>query len=170
MLYKTYPNLKEGELAKKKSILVSEAVLASIAKELELGNYLLLGKGELSSQGRERVSNLADLMEALLGAMYLDAGLEKTKKWFLPYLKSRLKKIQEYQTVKDAKTFLQELTQKKYKKIPDYKVVQEKGLDHKKEFLVEVKIENFSARGSGYSKKEAETNAAKKLLEILRKN
>ncbi|MCX8000855.1 MAG: ribonuclease III, partial [Leptospiraceae bacterium] len=166
----TYPKLKEGELAKKKSILVSEPVLASIAKELELGNYLLLGKGELASQGKERISNLADLLEALLGAMYLDAGLEKTKKWFLPYLKSRLKKIQEYQTVKDAKTLLQELTQKRYKKVPIYKVLEEKGLDHKKEFLVEVKIESFSAQGIGQNKKEAETNAARKLLEILQEN
>lgn len=169
MLYTTFPKLKEGELAKKKSILVSEPVLASIAKELDLGRYLLLGKGEETANGRERISNLADLMEALLGAMYLDGGFEKTKKWLLPHLKNKLKRVNEFQYVKDAKSLLQEFTQKLYKKVPTYQVLEEKGLEHKKEFVVEVQIEGKKAQGKGQNKKEAETNAARKLLEILEK-
>ncbi len=169
MLYKTFPNLKEGELSKKKSVLVSEPILSSIAKELGIGNYLLLGKGELANKGRERESNLADSVEALLGAMYLDKGLKKTKEWFLPYLKNHLNKLAKHQTFKDAKTLLQEFTQKKYKKVPTYKILEEKGLEHKKEFIAEVNIENMKAVGVGQSKKLAETNAAKKLLEILNK-
>lgn len=167
MLYQTYPNATEGELSKKKAILVSEPVLSSIARKLELGNYLLLGKGELASNGKDRDSNLANLMEAILGAMYLDKGLEKTKAWLLPHLMTMLAQIPKYQTSKDAKTLLQEFTQKKYKKVPSYKILEEKGLEHKKEFIVEVSIENMKAVGVGQSKKAAETNAAMKLLEII---
>ncbi len=167
-LYKTYPKMNEGNLSKRKSLLVSESVLASISKEIQLHKLLLIGKGEESTGGRERESTLANLLEAFLGALYLDQGLEFAKIWFLPYLEEKLKKFSEIQESKDVKTLLQEFSQKKYKIVPSYKLVQESGKEHEKIFRVEVSLLHWKAEGEGKSKKEAEKEAARILLQKLK--
>jgi ribonuclease-3 len=167
-LYKTYPKMHEGNLSKRKSLLVSESILASICKEIKLNKLLLIGKGEEATGGRERESTLANLLEAFLGALYLDQGLDFAKIWFLPYLEKKLKKFSEIQESKDVKTLLQEFSQKKYKIVPSYKLVQESGKEHEKIFRVEVSLLNWKAEGKGKNKKEAEKEAARILLQKLK--
>jgi ribonuclease III len=164
-LYKRFPDFDEGKLSKRKAMLVSEYVLAQIAKEWNLGNLLWVGKGEKASGGQKRISNLANLVEAILGAMFLDSGLEAVKNWFLPIFEPYLERFNEIKASKDSKTALQEYTQKKFKQVPTYKLISEDGPEHEKEFVMEVSILNWKAIGRGSSKREAEREAAKLLIE-----
>lgn len=168
-LYKKYPEKVEGQLSKLKSIVVSEYSLASIARSIDLGDYLLLGKGERQYGGAERSAILADAMEAVLGAYYLDSGLEKAREFILPFIIKELNKINKNEHRKDYKTSLQLVVQQKYKLCPVYKTVKEEGPDHNKIFYVNVYIENEEyGTGKGNNKKSAQQKAAKKALERIK--
>ena len=139
-LYKNFAVATEGELAKLKSMIVSEPVLANISSEIKLGNYLMLSKGEELTGGRERESILGDVFEALLGAIYLDSNLEISKKVALKYLEYKINHINENEDLIDYKTILQEYSQRVYKIIPVYEVINEIGPDHKKSFEISVRV------------------------------
>jgi ribonuclease-3 len=155
----------ESVLAKVKSYLVSEMVLADIAASLSLGKYLLLGKGEESTGGRDKKSILADALESLIGAVYLDSDYERTKSIVLDFFKARIDSAIQSGEFFDYKTELQEKTQLVYGTLPEYRVIRQQGEEHKRVFTVAVYL-NGKKLGiaSGRRKKEAETLAAKKAL------
>lgn len=170
-LYQTYPEMDEGQLTRIKAISVSEPVLHSVAKKLGLGQYLLLGKGEERTGGRDRPSVLADAFEALVGAMFLDKGLKTTTEFVLRHLKSRIKMIERDRLILDFKSRLQELTQSRYHLVPTYHLIQTIGPDHAKTFVSEVRLQGITiGRGRGHSKKEAEQEAARAALRKLLSN
>lgn len=157
-------NLKdktEGDLAKIKSFVVSEDILAVVAKKIRVDNYILIGKGEEYSGGRSKKALLADAMEAILGAYYLDSGYTAVREFVLRLLLPEIDKVVEDRHKKDYKSLLQELVQKKYKAYPRYSVIRKTGPDHDKTFIIEVSINNESyGKGMGKNKKEAEQQAA----------
>lgn len=170
-LYQTYPEMDEGQLTRIKAISVSEPVLHSVAKKLGLGQYLLLGKGEERTGGRDRPSVLADAFEALVGAMFLDKGLKTATDFVLRHLKSRIKMIERDRLILDFKSRLQELTQSRYHLVPTYHLIQTIGPDHAKTFVSEVRLQGITiGRGRGHSKKEAEQEAARAALRKLLKS
>ena len=138
-LYKNFAVATEGELAKLKSMIVSEPVLANISSEIKLGNYLMLSKGEELTGGRERESILGDVFEALLGAIYLDSEINTVRDVALKYLIYKIEHINENEELIDYKTILQEYSQRVYKIIPVYEVINELGPDHKKSFEIYIK-------------------------------
>ncbi len=171
-LYRSYENSTEGDLAKIKSMVVSEPVLAEISKKLEVGKYLLLSRGEELTGGRERSSILGDAFEAILGAIYIDSDFETAKKFALALIKDDIDHVDTNEDILDFKTILQEFSQKNYKVIPEYSVLKEIGPDHQKIFEIEVKIDNGveekqSEVGTGKNKKTAEQAAAKSLCKKL---
>ena len=164
-----YPELSEGALSQLKARLVSEAPLANAARRVDLGARLRLGRGEELSKGREKPSLLADALEAVIAAIYLDGGLEASRKFTLDVLREELCHIDDLQTKPgggDHKTRFQEWSQKHHDVLPRYVIVQETGPDHQKVFEVEVCLNDqvFGA-GQGSSKKEAEQQAAQRALE-----
>lgn len=167
----TYPDANEGELSKLKAQLVSESTLAGVAKRLGLGELLKLGRGEELTRGRQKTSLLADAMEAVLAAVYLDGGLdsvrELTLRAFQPEfqdVKNRLEGDNSIDTL-DYKTQLQEWCQKRFEGLPQYVTVRETGPDHQKTFEVQLLIQgDVVGLGEGRSKKEAEQMAAKQGL------
>lgn len=168
-LYSIYPEDKEGELSKFKSQIISEAVFASIARDLNLGDYLFLSKGEIQSGGRNRNSLLGDVFEAFMGAIFVDSNYEKTKEIALKLLIPKIKKIETIDGVYDYKTNLQELTQLKYKVIPLYEIVNESGPDHDKNFEAIVKVGDvIFGRGYAKSKKNAEKKAAYEAIKKIK--
>jgi ribonuclease-3 len=162
--------LAESVMAKTKSYLVKESVLSEIAVSLELGKYLRLGKGEESTGGRTKKSLLADATEAVLGAVYLDGGFEKSRTLILKLFREKIDIVLGSGEFHDFKTELQENTQLLFGTIPEYKMVKQEGAEHRKIFTVEVHIagEKFGT-GKGKSKKEAETLAAKEALSRFEK-
>ena len=164
-MFLTYQDLPEGSLSKIRAAVVNENSLAGLAKNLELGSYILLGKGESFSGGRQKVSILANAYEALVGALFCDSDFRTTADVFLPQL---VEKIDEYRgvcTATDFKSDLQEYTQNRFSCVPLYEVVGEIGPGHDKRFDVNVKIcSQVRGFGKGRSKKEAEQNAAKEAL------
>lgn len=161
-LYKKYPDYDEGKLSKIKAATVSRVTLYAIAKKLKLGNYLKISKSEEATGGREKESILANALEAVIGAIFLDRGCLPAEK-FVNALFSK----QEISPA-DFKSELQEIIQSKYKTIPVYRVLEEKGPDHDKIFKVGVSIgKKALGIGTGKSKKEAEQDAAKKALTKL---
>lgn len=168
-LYKNFEIATEGELAKLKSMIVSEPVLASISSEIQLGNYLMLSKGEELTGGRDRESILGDVFEAVLGAIYLDSDLATARKVALKYLVYKIEHINENDELIDYKTILQEYSQRVYKIIPIYEVVNEIGPDHKKSFEIAVSIDNGRTigKGTGKNKKQAEQLAAREACKVL---
>jgi len=164
-LYERYPNATEGKLSKLRSAIVSRINFAKFAKDLRIDKQLLLGRGEENTGGRDRVSNLAGVFESVVGAIYLDGGYKKTSSIIKKLLKSSLNGDDIFN---DYKTKLQEIAQKKYKKVPKYKVTLEEGPPHNKCFHVEVKIARKSiGTGKGRNKKEAEQSAAKEAIESI---
>ncbi|MGL4368243.1 MAG: ribonuclease III, partial [Spirochaetota bacterium] len=167
-LFKRYEDYLEGDLAKIKSTVVSEDVLSQVAHEINLGGYLLLGKGEENSGGRDRASILANTVEAVIGALYLDSGLKRTKDFVLTMLKPHIEQINRMEYMRDPKTALQEYVQKKYKEKPIYEVVDESGPDHLKEFTVRLMVRGREVlTGTGSSKRRAEMDAARNALSRL---
>ncbi|MCI6151702.1 ribonuclease III [Fusobacterium perfoetens] len=167
-LYKNHSNYSEGDLAKIKSMAVSEPVLAKVSRKLNMGEYLYLSRGELLTGGRERNSILGDLFEAVLGAIYLDSNFETARKIALHHLKEYIDHVEEDEEIMDFKTILQEYSQKVYKQVPTYEVINETGPDHKKLFEIVVKIgEDIEEKGIGKSKKMAEHGAAQALCKKL---
>jgi ribonuclease-3 len=169
-LFKRFEDYPEGDLAKIKSAVVSESTLAKVAREINLGNFLLMGKGEELNGGRDRSSILANSFEAVIGAVYLDRGLKECRNFILALLKKDIERIDGMTYLRDPKTTLQEYVQKKYKERPVYEIVEEKGPDHKKEFVVRLVINGEEvARGSGSSKRKAEMLAAEHILKKIDK-
>jgi ribonuclease-3 len=166
-LYKTHPDMPEGELSKLRASLVCEKSLCAFAKEIDLGSYLLLGRGEEHMGGRERPSILADAFEALIAAIYLDGSLDKARTFVLYFIKNQLKSAQTI-AFKDYKTRLQEIIQQNPEEQLYYSLTGESGPDHDKTFEVELHLNsNVIGKGSGRSKKEAEQMAAKEALELM---
>jgi ribonuclease III len=163
-----FPDSSEGGLSKLKAQLVSEASLAKAARRMKLGRLLRLGRGEELSKGREKHSLLADALEALIAAVYLDGGLEASRAFTLRVLEEELlatRAEQAHPGMDDYKTQLQEVCQKRFETLPRYVTVRESGPDHEKVFEVELTIQGIMRGvGQGHSKKEAEQMAAKEAL------
>jgi len=167
-LYELYPDLPEGTLSRLRSSLVNEKHLALVARSLNLGNYLLLGKGEENSGGREKDSILASAYEAILGAVFVDCGIKSVRRIILEHFHEWLKEDMSVKAAGDSKSQLQEKLQGEYGLPPKYIVVGAKGPDHRKEFMVEVRFRNvLLGTGSAGSKKNAEKLAAKEALKLL---
>jgi ribonuclease-3 len=165
-LFHNYKKYLEGDLAKLKSFLVSEHSLAFISRKMDLGKFLLLSKGEEHSGGRTRDSILADGLEALIAAIYIDQGLEEARKFIFRFLIPSIESANATEYKKDYKSYLQEIIQKKFGEIPIYKIVKEEGPDHQKSFTAKVLImEKEYGEGQGATKKKAEQNAAQSALE-----
>jgi len=170
-LYKEFPKLTEGDLTEIRSSLVCRDTLAGLASSLKLGNWLLLGRGEEANGGRTKTSNLANTMESLIGALYLDQGLAKARRFVLNQLKPELERIQAGKTAQNYKALVQEFIQGQKKPTPIYRLVQTNGPDHSKQFTAEILVEGEAlGRGTGKSKKTAESQAAKVAWEKLRCN
>lgn len=166
-IFENYRDLPEGELTKIRASLVCENSLHEFSKELDLGSYLLLGKGEAQSGGAERPSILADAFEAVLAAMYLDGGIEPARRHVLRFIDKKLNCMASV-AFKDYKTYLQEFIQKNPEEKLDYVLVGEDGPDHAKTFTVEVHLNsNVIGKGSAGSKKRAEQEAARQALELM---
>lgn len=165
-LFKKYPNMPEGDLSKLRASIVCEGSLAKNAKKMALGQYILLGKGEEMTGGRERASILADAFEAITGSLFLDGGFDEAKRFIHETLVADVEQNECIETLyTDYKTLLQECIQKVSMNPIHYEVVGEEGPDHDKYFYVEVFHEERAlGRGIGKSKKEAEQDAAKKAL------
>jgi len=166
----SFPEIKEGDLSKYRASLVSESGLNHIANELELGEYLLLGKGEEQTNGRKKPSILTDAFEALIGAIYLDGGFEEALRVIAKLFSPLLDRIDLGKSINDFKTELQEYSQNTFQSPPEYKIEKETGPDHNKTFHVSVYLKkNLMGKGKGKSKKEAEQKAAREALACLKK-
>jgi ribonuclease-3 len=167
--FSSYPDRSEGDLSKLKSMAVSTSSLALFAKKINLDKHILLGKGEEKSGGRKKSTILAGALEALLGAVYLDGGLEAAKRCLLRFLEPSIKNIQSPRIhIDNYKSALQEYFQKENLPPPRYKTLMSTGPDHKKTFVVEVYSDQESlARAEGRSKKDAEQHAAQTALKKL---
>jgi ribonuclease-3 len=168
-LYQKFPNKTEGHLSKVKSILVSKPVLADIASEqMQLGKYILMNRGEEKTGGRQRKSILADAFESLIGAIYLDQGLSAAQEFIHNYLIKDYKQILRKSLYKNYKSVLLEYAQGTGKGLPEYRVIEENGPDHAKEFVISVSIgKEVLGEGKGKSKKIAEQEAAKQAVKKL---
>lgn len=170
-IFKNYKDMPEGELTRLRSSLVCEAALCVFAREIGLGDNLLLGKGEEKSGGRNRDSILADAFEALLAAIFLDGGAENAKKFVYKFVLRELENKDINHSNKDYKTLLQEIIQRNPEEVISYILTGESGPDHDKTFEVEVHLNsNVIGKGSGKSKKAAEEAAAKQALTLMGEN
>jgi len=168
-IYKKFSGFSEGEMTKIKSVIVSTETLKKWANSIDIGRFMLLGKGENLTGGRNKPSILAGCFEALLGAIYLDGGLKNARKFIFHFLQDEIRKVVKNGFIRNYKSFLQELSQKDYKCLPIYELIRENGPDHKKIFCVNVKIkEKKYGTGFGENKKEAEQEAAKATLKKLK--
>mgnify|MGYP000747600252 CR=1 FL=1 len=164
-LYTNYPKKEEGELSQYRSKLVDSAALASYTEKMGIGEFLVLGKGERKQE--KKGSLLANLFEALLGAIYLDGGLDKASYFLFSQLKGEIKYVM-CAPSQSAKSILQEWAQKTHQLLPEYTVVEESGPDHKRFFRIQAKIgEELIGVGEGFSKKEAEKQAAENALKRM---
>lgn len=164
-LFKTEKNLPEGELTKLRANIVCEESLSEVASKIKLGEYLLLGKGEEATGGRERISILADALEAVIAAIYLDGGIENSRKFIFKYMDEIIEDSIKGKIFRDYKTYLQEVLQSRGEQNIWYKLIEEKGPDHNKRFVMEVGInDEVLGVGEGKSKKDAEQVAAKAAL------
>lgn len=167
-LYQKFPKRTEGQLSKLKSILVSKPVLAEIAQNLSLGKLLLLNRGEEKTGGRQRQSILADTMESIIGAIYLDKGLETAREFIHTNLLRNFKSIVQQELYRNYKSLLLEYAQSRVGKLPEYRLLKETGPDHDKEFLIGVYLNGeLVGEGQGKSKKKAEQIAARVALKKL---
>ena len=172
LLYLKFPDLPEGELSKMRAGLVNEQQLKQLAQKLKLGKYLRLGRGEEATGGRKKSSLLADALEAVLGAVYLEGGYDQASRLiqdlYNPYMEHMGKS---WISAPDPKTELQEYCQGYLKNTPTYEVVREEGPAHQKVFYVKVRIaQKVAGQGKGRSKKVAEQQAAEKAMKRIRKN
>lgn len=170
LLCTRHPHLSEGEMSKLKSYLVSAETLGRLADELGLGDFILLGKGEEKTAGREKNSILANAFEALIAALYIDGGLSQAAEFVLMRVEPLMggNTVEPAHPIHDFKSALQETVQAAGRPLPAYEVVNEDGPDHDKVFHVEVTVGKDSAHGHGRTKKRAEQRAARQILEMLR--
>ena len=165
-LYKKFPSMAEGDLTKLRSSLVCTASLSEYARRIKLGDYLLLGKGELATGGNERDSNLENAFEALIAAVYLDGGIDKARRFVLRFLDDSVET--HHISFKDYKKKLQEIVQESHEETLNYVITKESGPDHDKRYEVEVHLNsNVIGKGKGRSKKQAEQEAAKQALQLM---
>lgn len=165
-LYRTFPDHPEGDLTRIRANLVCESSLVLVAKEWDLGSYLKLGKGENACGGRSRPSILADAVEAVLAAVFLDGGLEHDRDIIQRFLLDRMEQVN--RASRDHKTYLQELVQRKSGQVLSYRLIGESGPDHNKTFQMQVLLNGEPVgEGTGHSKKEAEQAAANAAIERL---
>jgi ribonuclease III len=170
-LYNTFPQFNEGLLTNIRSLVVNTKSLALIAKEYNFGEYLMLSKGEEESHGRTNESLLANSVEALLGALFIDQGIEAVREFILSILSPKIADIVEQKTFKDPKSLLQEYVQSQKQNSPVYKVLKEEGPPHAKTFTIGVFIQDtLLGEGTGKSKQEAEESAAKEALNKIAEN
>ena len=166
-LYHKYPDKPEGELTKIRASIVCEPTLAYCAADIHLGSYLLLGKGEEATGGRERNSVVSDAMEALIGAIYLDGGFASAKEFIHRFI---LNDIEHKQLFYDSKTILQEIVQENGTQPVEYVLIGEEGPDHNKNFTVEARVNGkIMGQGSGHTKKAAEQAAAYQAIRTIKK-
>ena len=170
ILMHCYPHLKEGDLSRSRANLVNESQLAKTARSVNLGAYILLGKGEIQTQGREKSSILADTFEALTAAIYLDGGFEAAYEIIAKKFQPLIEQLDAFAPNYDYKSQLQERVQVGHGVIPDYSIVREEGPDHDKTFWVTLKVIDVKTEGSGKSKKAAEQDAARKALKLFSKD
>ena len=170
-LFLDFPGLSEGELTKLRAVLVRGATLARVARKLDLGRFLYLGKGEDATEGRNKPANLAGAMEAIIGAVYLDQGLAAAEDFVLRLLTPELQAALENGSHESYKSDLQEILQARDQRTPTYHVVSATGPDHDRLFTVEVRLgDTVLGSGSGRSKKSAETDAARAILKRILAN
>ena len=168
-LYENYPNLREGEMTKVRATVVCEKSLYKIATKHHFGDYLYLGKSEKQNGGNKRPAILADSVEAVIAAMYLDGGLEPVDTFIIKNLEDEIRQASQHVGDKDYKTVLQEKLQEGGDVKIEYEIINESGPDHDKSFEAQVRFNgDVLAKGSGKSKKGAEMQAAKKALENLK--
>lgn len=164
-LFEQFPKEQEGRLTTLRAALVNYQILAKLSRQIELENFLLMSKGEAKDTGRAREVILANAMEALIGAIYLDGGHDNIKKFILQIIWPHITEVLQKKLYKDPKSLLQEKSQADLKETPNYELLSEQGPDHKKIFTVGVYIgDKKVAEGQGLSKQEAEIEAAKKAL------
>lgn len=167
-IYEHYPNLKEGELTSLRSVLTNTQTLYQFASDLKLGEKLKLSKGEEATGGRTNKTILANTFEAVLGAIFLDQGIEPARDFVHGVIITHIDALVSVQGMKDPKSMLQEKTQEVNKLSPIYKIIKEEGPDHSKIYTSGVFLnEKLIAEGSGHSKQEAEKNAATNALKVL---
>lgn len=167
-IYNKYPNMPEGELTRLRASLVCEKSLCFFSRELNLGDFLLLGKGEVKNGGRERDSILADAFESVLAAIYLDGGMNAAKVFVQKTVLRDLKQHKSDDSFKDYKTTLQEIIQRNPEESINYILIDESGPDHDKQFTVAVHLNsNVIGQGVGKSKKQAEQMAARQALKLM---
>ncbi|EXJ11571.1 MULTISPECIES: ribonuclease III [Nitrincola] len=169
-LFDRFPSAKEGQLSRLRAAMVKGETLAEIARELDLGQYLRLGSGELKSGGFRRDSILADTVEAIIGAIYMDAGLETARFYVLKWFEKRLVELDLDGSIKDSKTRLQEFLQSRRLDLPDYDLIHVEGEAHSQTFYIQCKVAllNEPTEGSGSSRRQAEQEAAKAALQLLK--
>jgi len=172
MLYQRWPQADEGALTRARSAMVCESALAAIARQLNLGQRLILGAGEIKSGGQYRDSILADALEAVIAAIYLDSGLKTCQKHVLPWFENVLETLSSGKANKDAKTRLQEWLQARHKPLPHYQLINEMGAEHARQFSVQCQLVDplLMAQGQGHSRRLAEQQAAQALLMQLDNN
>lgn len=164
LLSQSYPEMREGDLSRIRANLVNENRLSEVARSIELGDYLLLGKGEIQTNGREKNSILANAFEAVLAAIYLDGGYDTALAIIDLHFRHLVDAAQDLNVGMDFKSKLQEAAQGSLKAIPAYEVIQESGPDHDKTFRVRMTVGSIEAEGIGKSKKTAEQEAARRGL------
>jgi ribonuclease-3 len=168
ILMRRCPDVKEGELSRRRANLVNESQLAAMARSFELGAYIQLGKGEIQTEGREKNSILADTFEALVAAIYLDGGFDAAFAFIETNFFPLMDRLHSTANNYDYKSQLQEMVQVGHGAMPDYRIIREDGPDHDKTFWVELNVLDIETQGSGKNKKAAEQEAARKALEILK--
>ena len=168
-IYEREPGANEGDLSRIRSSLVNEEALARVARDIGLGDFIFLGGGELKSGGFRRPSILSDTLEAIVGAIYLDSGFDKARHTILFLYRNYLHTLPDTDTLKDAKTQLQEYLQSKQIDLPEYIVIKTTGKSHDQIFTVSCRVLSLQVQssGTGSSRKKAEQKAAKKMLDQL---
>jgi len=168
-LYQSFPKADEGTLSRLRATLVNQTALASIARDIGLGDYLILGSGELKSGGFRRDSILSDALEAIIGAILLDQGIDSCRTWISALFKTPIAKLSTADGKKDPKTCLQELMQSRGLQLPTYQLISTDGQPHAQQFHVECSVELFPvpSSGDGSSRKRAEQQAAENMLQRL---
>lgn len=169
LLMQRQSDLKEGDLSRMRASLVNESHLASVARRLGLGDFIQLGRGESQTGGREKNSILADTFEALTAALYLDAGFDTAFAILEAHFKDALQQLEELRSGDDFKSQLQELVQGTHGEIPRYSITGQSGPDHDKTFTTRLSVSGITTEGHGKSKKQAEQDAARKAIPLLKK-
>ncbi|MFH1387553.1 MAG: ribonuclease III [bacterium] len=168
-LYNKFPGHAEGDLTKIRATVISDETFAVVGKKIGLGDYLLLSSNEIKSGGQKRKSNVANALEALIGAIYLDAGLGKARDLIIELLQGEVETVSKAGYIRDYKSALQEYAQKQKHELPHYRVIKESGPRHRRVFWIEVRIKDKRyGIGRGANKKEAEQRAASMALKRIK--